>query len=149
MLDRELRIPENSQLLRTARDLPLLIFTTNKASRAGKRCEIEALGAEVIELPCADDGLDLTAVLEELGRRRIVSVIVEGGSETAGAFIGNGLVDKATFFFAPRIIGGRDAVSAVGGPGIAALNEAPELRDVQLVRRGSDWEVTGYFGRST
>jgi diaminohydroxyphosphoribosylaminopyrimidine deaminase / 5-amino-6-(5-phosphoribosylamino)uracil reductase len=148
VLDAELRIPLQSHLLKSARDLPLLIFTSaNKPSnkRQQRVHEIEDLGAEIVPVDATDGLLDLGTVLEELGRRRIVSLIVEGGSETAGAFVSNGLVNKVTFFYAPRIIGGRDAISAVGGTGIASLDDARELRDVQLVRRGSDWEVTGYL----
>lgn len=78
-----------------------------------------------------------------------MSLIVEGGSQTAGAFIARSLVNKATLFFAPRIIGGCDAISAIGGEGISLLSDAPELRDVQLVRRGNDWEVTGYLESSS
>ncbi|HET7288606.1 MAG TPA: dihydrofolate reductase family protein, partial [Pyrinomonadaceae bacterium] len=65
----------------------------------------------------------------------------------AGAFLTRSLVNKATFFYAPKIIGGRHATSAVGGEGIALPDDAPELRDVQLIRRGNDWEVTGYLGQ--
>jgi diaminohydroxyphosphoribosylaminopyrimidine deaminase/5-amino-6-(5-phosphoribosylamino)uracil reductase len=151
VLDGELRLPLGSQLLRTARELPLLVFAVedklSSSDVSAKRSAIEALGAEVIPVECEDGRLDLYAVLAELGRRRIVSLIVEGGSEIAGSFISRNLVNKATFFYAPKIVGGRDAVSAIGGEGIALLDDAPELREVQLVRRGDDWEVTGYLSQ--
>ena len=60
---------------------------------------------------------DLGAVLEELGSRSIQSVLVEGGSTVAGEFVDAGLVNKVTFFIAPKIVGGTDAPSAVGGKG--------------------------------
>ena len=61
---------------------------------------------------------DLGAVLEELGSRSIQSVLVEGGSTVAGEFVDAGLVNKVTFFIAPKIVGGTDAPSAVGGKGL-------------------------------
>lgn len=153
VLDPDLRIPLSSQLIRTAGELPLLIFATvgrlSSSDSMQKREAIDALGGAVIAVEMNNGGFDLQAVLEELGRRRIVSLIVEGGSETAGAFIAQSLVNKVTIFYAPKIIGGRDAVPAVGGEGIALLEDAPELMDVQLVRRGNDWEVTGYLRPSS
>jgi diaminohydroxyphosphoribosylaminopyrimidine deaminase/5-amino-6-(5-phosphoribosylamino)uracil reductase len=83
-------------------------------------------------------------VLRELGRRQVTSLIAEGGAEVAGSLIEQRLVDKVTFFIAPQIIGGREAVPAVGGVGSERLGNALVLGEVELVRRGVDWEVTGY-----
>ncbi len=91
-----------------------------------------------------DGKVDLELALEELGQRRITSLIVEGGSELAAAFLERRLVDKITFFYAPRIIGGRDAVPAIGGCGIDRMSEAIDLTEIEIIRRGEDWEVTGY-----
>jgi len=87
---------------------------------------------------------DLNAVLKELGSRSIQSVLVEGGSTVAGEFIDAGLVNKVTFFIAPKIIGGVDAPTAVGGTGIETMSEAFELENVTITERGNDIEVTGY-----
>ena len=69
---------------------------------------------------------------------------MEGGANVAGALLDAGLVDKVTFFIAPRLIGGREAPSAIGGPGVERLSEAIDLEDVEIVQRGSDFEITGY-----
>ena len=87
---------------------------------------------------------DLGAVLKELGNRSIQSVLVEGGSTVAGEFVDAGLVNKVTFFIAPKIIGGADAVSAVGGKGVQMMSDALELEKVTVTQRGKDIEVTGY-----
>jgi diaminohydroxyphosphoribosylaminopyrimidine deaminase/5-amino-6-(5-phosphoribosylamino)uracil reductase len=142
VLDGGLRLPATSQLAQTARDWPLLIFTSIAASV--RRQELEALGAEVISVETRREQLDLLQVLTELGRRQISSLIVEGGSEVAGSFVAQQLIDKATFFVAPKIIGGIYSFPAVGGPGFDRLSEVIELKDVEVVRRGDDWEFTGY-----
>jgi hypothetical protein len=49
-----------------------------------------------------------------------------------------------TFFYAPRIISGRDAITGVGGTGITMMSDAIQLAAVEIIRRGDGWEVTGY-----
>jgi len=87
---------------------------------------------------------DLCVVLKELGNRSIQSVLVEGGSTIAGQFVDAGLVNKVTFFIAPKIVGGADAVSAVGGKGVKMMSDALELENITVTQRGRDIEVTGY-----
>ena len=89
------------------------------------------------------DPSDLCLVLAELGRREIQSVLVEGGAKVAGSFIDAKLVNKVTFFIAPKIVGG-SALSAVGGAGVERMTEALELERVSVIQRGRDLEVTGY-----
>jgi len=87
---------------------------------------------------------DVRAVLKELGSRSIQSVLVEGGAKVAGEFVDAGLVNKVTFFIAPKIVGGTDAPSAVGGRGVEMMSQALELENVTVTQRGKDIEVTGY-----
>jgi diaminohydroxyphosphoribosylaminopyrimidine deaminase/5-amino-6-(5-phosphoribosylamino)uracil reductase len=162
VLDAGLRTPLNSQLVQSAREWPLIIFTAETcgndapASSAGlhiqraqhdwaaRRQALEALDAAIVPVSAQAGRLDLQQVLDELGRRQITSVIVEGGAEVAGSVIEQRLADKITFFIAPKIIGGRASVPAIGGHGCERLSEALELTDVEVIRRGEDWEVTGY-----
>jgi diaminohydroxyphosphoribosylaminopyrimidine deaminase/5-amino-6-(5-phosphoribosylamino)uracil reductase len=72
-------------------------------------------------------------------------VLVEGGAGVAGRFLDAGLVDKVTVFIAPMIIGGRDAPNAVGGSGVEVIADALRLRDVEVVQRDGDVEITGYL----
>jgi diaminohydroxyphosphoribosylaminopyrimidine deaminase / 5-amino-6-(5-phosphoribosylamino)uracil reductase len=72
------------------------------------------------------------------------SLLVEGGSAVAGEFIDARLVNKITFFIAPKIIGGTEAPSAIGGSGIETMADALELERISVTRRGDDIEVTGY-----
>jgi diaminohydroxyphosphoribosylaminopyrimidine deaminase/5-amino-6-(5-phosphoribosylamino)uracil reductase len=72
------------------------------------------------------------------------SVLVEGGATVAGAFLDAGLVNKVTFFIAPRIIGGTAAPSAIGGAGVEKMSDALELERINVIQRGKDIEVTGY-----
>lgn len=143
VLDAELRLPVNSQLVRTAGETPLIAFTSADAG-AERRRMLRARGVETIDVPGADGRLSLKGVLEELARRDLTSLVVEGGSEVAGSMIVERLVDKVTFFYAPKIIGGRGAIPAIGGQGIERMNEALQLDEVDIICHGADWEMTGY-----
>jgi diaminohydroxyphosphoribosylaminopyrimidine deaminase/5-amino-6-(5-phosphoribosylamino)uracil reductase len=86
----------------------------------------------------------LKAVLQELRKRELQSLLVEGGSEIAGAFIDAKLVDKVTFIYAPIILGGRIAPNAIGGSGAESLTTAMELKDITIHKLAKDIELTGY-----
>jgi diaminohydroxyphosphoribosylaminopyrimidine deaminase / 5-amino-6-(5-phosphoribosylamino)uracil reductase len=148
VLDTWLRIPHESKLVQTARDWPLIIFTGHEEEvhLSGRSVEswkarlalLERSGAQVVSVNSIDGRLDLHEVLTEIGRRQLISLIVEGGSEVAGTFVERGLIDKATFFIAPRIIGGRDAIAGIGGHGFEDLSDALELQEVEVIQRGDD-----------
>lgn len=142
VLDSRLRLPLESKLVRTADEAPVLVFTSFAEQ---ERVEpLRARGVTVIRVPAHDHRVSLPAVLEELGRREITRLLVEGGAEVAAAFVEHRLVDKFTLFLAPRLIGGREAVPALGGRGCARLSEALTVNIIGLDRLGEDVELTAY-----
>ena len=140
VLDNRLQTPVTSTLVTTAEEIPTLVFTNCKdpVKKSGMRDR----GVDVIELGLG--GRDLTEVLRELKKLEIQSILVEGGSEIAGAFVDAGLVDKFTFIVAPLIIGGRSAPAAIGGRGAESLVDAFRLQDLSINRLGEEIEITGY-----
>jgi diaminohydroxyphosphoribosylaminopyrimidine deaminase/5-amino-6-(5-phosphoribosylamino)uracil reductase len=138
VLDNRLRVSLDSTLAQTAKDMPTIIFSDS--DDAGKIAELGKLGVEIVRL----DARDLVHVLNELKTRSLQSVLVEGGSEVAGAFCDAKLVDKITFIVAPIVIGGMDAPTAIGGYGANSLEKAIHLRDLQIIPHGADYEFTGY-----
>lgn len=139
ILDDDLNIQIDSRLVSSATEAPLLIFSSGKPSM-DKLHSLAARGVEVIHT----EQRDLFSVLAELGRRSIQSVLVEGGTGIAGSFIDSNLVDKVTFFIAPKIVGGQDAPSAIGGKGVELMRDALELERVEVTQRGRYLEVSGY-----
>ena len=85
-------------------------------------------------------GKSLRAVLRELGRREITSVLLEGGGRVLGEAFDRRLVDRVQFYVAPLLCGG--PVPAVGGRGVGATVEAPLLRNPRYDRIGSDLRLT-------
>lgn len=140
LLDPRLRLSPDSQLALTARDAPVLLFTSESADASA----VEALERRGVEVLRECDGRNINDVLTRLGHRSIQSVLVEGGANVAGAFLDAHLVDKVSFFIAPLIIGGCDAPSAVGGTGAQKISDAVRLREVETTQHGPDIEVTGY-----
>jgi diaminohydroxyphosphoribosylaminopyrimidine deaminase/5-amino-6-(5-phosphoribosylamino)uracil reductase len=140
VLDNSLRLSIASNLVLTAREIPTLVFTDSED--AEKIAELKDEGVEVIYI--AEGGRNLTGVLQELARRGIQSVLVEGGTKTAGSFYDSRSIDKVSFFIAPLVIGGKDAPSAIGGTGAQRLSSAMRLQNIEVTRHGEDIEVTGY-----
>ncbi len=139
VLDDELRTPIDSNLVNTVAQSPLLIFTSGKPSLDAYQ-SFTTQGVGIIRT----DGRDLVSVLTQLGSRFVQSVLVEGGAGVAGQFIDANLVDKVTFFIAPKIIGSQQAPSAIGGRGVERMRDALMLEDLEVIQRGADLEVTGY-----
>jgi diaminohydroxyphosphoribosylaminopyrimidine deaminase/5-amino-6-(5-phosphoribosylamino)uracil reductase len=116
---------------------PNTLIATTRAGRMG--------AAEVLKLPAEADGrVALEPLLDELGKRGILSLLVEGGSEVHASFFAKGLVDKVYAYVAPRLIGGREALGPVGGPGVERLADAIPLRELDATRLGTDLLITGY-----
>jgi diaminohydroxyphosphoribosylaminopyrimidine deaminase/5-amino-6-(5-phosphoribosylamino)uracil reductase len=139
LVDSKGRTPPNSRLL--GEPGQTLVATTATATGRGT---LETAGAQVLELPSTVQGVDLEELLKELGRRDVVSLLVEGGGALLGSMFDLGLVDKVLAFIAPVIIGGREAPSPVEGYGPKTLVQALKLRNVAVERVGKDILVTGY-----
>lgn len=125
----------------------VLIATVEGVSPAW-RAAIEARGGEVLALPgeAGPDGaahVDLRALLETLGGRGMLNVMVEGGGVLLGALFDRRLVDRLYAVIAPVVIGAAAAPSAVSGRGAQVMREAPRLRDLAVSRLGEDVLVEG------
>jgi diaminohydroxyphosphoribosylaminopyrimidine deaminase/5-amino-6-(5-phosphoribosylamino)uracil reductase len=140
VLDESAKLATNSQLVKSAQEWPVILFVGPDANESRLK-ELEDSGVEIVKT----DDRSLPLLLDELGRRGLQSVLVEGGAGVAGEFIDAGLVNKATFFIAPKIVGGLEAPSAVKGIGVELMRDARTLKDVTISQRGDDIEVTGYL----
>lgn len=140
VIEQYLRISAESQLARTTEAGPVLIFACGDPDMD----ELAALQSRGVEVITQDSALDLPNVLDELGKRSIQSVLIEGGPFLAALMLEGGVVNKVTFFVAPIIVGGQDAPSAIGGSGAEKIAEALQLDRVEVNQHGRDVEITGY-----
>lgn len=120
-------------------------LTTVIAAQAAPARRLAALRkkVQVMEAPVEDGRIDLQWLLKELGREQVTSLLVEGGGETNASFLLQRLAQRVAFFYAPSVIGGRDAPKAVGGDGLPDLAHRVALQEVQWRRLGPDLLLTG------
>jgi riboflavin biosynthesis protein RibD len=140
ILDNRLRLPCDSILATSTEEAPTLVMTNcidPDITQPLTDCGVEIVPVEM-------GARNLSGVLEELRRREIQSVLVEGGTAVAGAFVDARLVDKVTFIVAPLLIGGNIAPVTIGGKGASTLAEALRLENIAVSKLGSDLEITGY-----
>ena len=99
---------------------------------------------EVIHVPVGKKGIDMCALMDALGQRNVTSLLIEGGGTTHASAFEAGIVDKVWFFVAPKIIGGRDAITPVEGEGVASMAEAILLEDMTVRHVGEDLLIEAY-----
>lgn len=140
VLDGRLRLSERARLFRR----PEGVLVVTAASRAHPTARLlSARGVEVWSLPGSRPGqVSVGALLSRLARRGIASLMVEGGAATLWGFFRARSVDRVAVFFSPRILGGGNALAAVGGDGFR-LASTPRLEDLEIERLGEDLLVTG------
>ena len=105
-------------------------------------------GAEILELPAKEGSVDVVELLKLLGKRGIVTVLVEGGGKLLGSLFDHHLVDKVLAFISPIIIGGCEAIS-VGGDGVDNMAEALRLSRIGIKNFGDDVLVSGYVEKQS
>jgi diaminohydroxyphosphoribosylaminopyrimidine deaminase/5-amino-6-(5-phosphoribosylamino)uracil reductase len=142
VLDSKLRLPPTARMLSCPGTT--LVACAQGASRR-RRGALERAGAEVLEVPAGPSGrVGLGALFVALGRRGVVSVLIEGGSEVNAGVLDAGLVDKLVLFLAPKLIGGREAVGLVGGAGVTSVAQGRQLRIDRVRRVGCDLLIEAY-----
>lgn len=142
VVDSKASLALSSHLVRTAREVPLLIVAGPNA-QASQVEQLTAAGAEVLQFTGSSHPERLSQLLDELGRRRMTNILIEGGSQLLGSFFDAGQVDEVHCFIAPKIFGGSGSISPIGGKGVS--DPAAALQFIQPVRRtiGDDIYIHG------
>lgn len=148
ILDSKLRIPLACDVVKTSEKYSTLIFT-GEDSRADKEAKLKSMGIDVVRVPRDDNGrVSLKRVCDELYKRGISNVLIEGGGEINSAFMQEGLIDKIVFFYGSILIGGKGAFNLIGGKGIDFLKDAHRIDIVSLKRFKDNICVEGYVHRN-
>lgn len=141
IVDSKLRLPLDARVV-CDKSAPTILLTTDRAD-AVKRGQLIEAGVEVIACGSGTE-VDLAIALEELGRREIGSILLEGGGKLSGAMLDAGLIDKVVLYYATKFIGGAQAPQNIALRGRAYMSEAIELDRVQVEMAGDDICVIGY-----
>jgi len=114
-----------------------------------RRVAVLAKKANVVVAPLGKSAIcnrhpaiDLRRLLKKLGAENVTNLLVEGGGEVNASFLLGGFAHRVAFFYAPKILGGRDSCKAVAGGGLKRFGEVIQLRDIQWRRLGPDLLLT-------
>ena len=135
------RLPITAALLKE----PGRTVVASSEISTNKKRLLQKHGAEVLELPRVDGGVDLAEAVKCLAGEGKISVLAEGGMTLLGSLFSSRMVDKVYAFIAPVIIGGKDAKSPVGGFGPDHLADAINMTKIYYEEVGNDILVTGYL----
>jgi diaminohydroxyphosphoribosylaminopyrimidine deaminase/5-amino-6-(5-phosphoribosylamino)uracil reductase len=141
VFDSEARLPLTSNLVRSAAEAPVILVAGRAASRTAVQ-GLESAGVEVLIASGENEGARVAAALDELGRRDVQSILLEGGPHLAGAFFDAGEIDEVRAFIAPMIAGGREAPASIEGQGVEDIGAARRALSTEVERIGDDVLVT-------
>lgn len=157
VVDSNLRIPVDSQLVKTAREYRTIVATTVISTEAERNGEIsfnfrrfldslrslEMTGVEVLECQSINNHVDINDLMVKLGAMGIDSLLLEGGGTLNAAFLEAGCVDEVWAFIAPKLIGGEVAKTPVSGKGIEKMSEAINLQNIDIQNINGDILIKG------
>ncbi len=122
IIDSNLRIPRDSQILRTAKEIPTIIYT---------RVQQEIDNIQVVRAPIINDKIDLNFVLKDIAGRGITRLLVEGGSSIATSMLENDVFDELIWIRSPMLIG-NDGIPAIANLGVKDLSSAKRLKLIDI-----------------
>jgi diaminohydroxyphosphoribosylaminopyrimidine deaminase / 5-amino-6-(5-phosphoribosylamino)uracil reductase len=144
--DSQASLPSSSQLVATAREIPVLVAVGSRAP-ATECGRLRQAGCEVLVCDADDHAGRAGQLLEELGRRRLTNILVEGGGRLAGSLADLGQIDEVHVFIAAKLIGGQSAPTPLAGEGIEQMAQALSVADGQWRQLGADLYFSGQIGR--
>lgn len=141
IMDSTLRIPLDAKVV-TDGEAPTWIFTTDDMDQK-KKTLLKERGVEIFSTG-PGPRVEIHTMLNILAEKQVLSLLLEGGGEVNGAFLEARAVSKVVAFMAPKLIGGTAAPGPIGGEGVAHMEEAIALENVEVETVGKDVKVTGY-----
>jgi diaminohydroxyphosphoribosylaminopyrimidine deaminase/5-amino-6-(5-phosphoribosylamino)uracil reductase len=144
VLDSSLRISLKCKLLRTVKTSPVLIITSQQALQANPKTaeRIAKKGAEVIAYPDMQGRSNLYFLFDELARRGIAQLLVEGGPTVIASFLKERLVDELNVYICPRILGAQGSADIAGS--LSDLTKEVSFHYVDIKHFGEDICLTGF-----
>lgn len=139
--DTQLRTPLDSQIVRTAHEVPTILATV--CPDETRRAPYESAGCQVWVLPEKDGHVDLAVLMDRLGAENIDSVLLEGGGTLNWSALEQGLVQRVQAYIAPKLFGGGAAKSPVEGLGVETPAQAVHLKNTTITPLGDDFLLEG------
>ncbi len=147
IIDPDLEIPLDFKIFNIPPDTILITRKTdykkNSQDIIEKKEMLSEKGVQIIEYE--GNKVDLNWLMKELGSKGICSVMIESGSSFSASCLNEGIVDKVLFFIAPKILGGKDSIPAIGGFNLRSLDEAIQIEGLKTTKIGRDIMIEGYI----
>ncbi|MHB8843870.1 MAG: bifunctional diaminohydroxyphosphoribosylaminopyrimidine deaminase/5-amino-6-(5-phosphoribosylamino)uracil reductase RibD [Nitrospirota bacterium] len=144
VLDSRLRIPLTAKVL-AQRSMAGTVVATLEGAPRSRVNKVRAAGAEVLFVKNDKGRIDLRDLMRRLGKRDIMSILLEGGAEVHAAALKAGIVDRVVLFIAPMLMTGKDSLCSIGGLSPAKLRHALRLHNVTAHFVGHDIMVVAYL----
>lgn len=144
ILDRTAKLPEESNVFKTAKEIQTIVFTSSHVP-VQKIERLESLGVKVLQAVVENGRISLKHVMKSLYDMQIDSVLIEGGGELNYSALEAGIVDKVFTFVAPIIIGGRESPTPVQGTGFNSIEQSLKLKSITTRNIGCDIMIEGYI----
>lgn len=138
VLDKHLQLPLDSILVQSTAEAPVWVITSETMAAADKAKQLEGFGVRICPMPLQAEHFDWQVLLKALSEDGIDRLLIEGGGLVHDSALRAEIVDEVHFYIAPLLIGGKDALSAVGGIGFGTLSDAVELTQVSVGFCGQD-----------
>lgn len=146
IVDSSLKIPLNAKVLNINNDSQCIIATTKLADSA-KIDKLKAQGAIVLVCNEKNNNVDLSDLMDKLGEMSIDSILLEGGGTLNYSALSENLVDCVCAYVAPKLIGGKDALTPIEGKGIELMKDAIDLNNITYDIVDNDILIKGYIRR--
>lgn len=146
VLDTRLSIPENARLLTLDSEADTIVVC-GKSALDHKKKALMKKGVKIIQADEKDQKIDLHSLMPVLGQMGITSLLVEGGSRIIHSALAADIIDKVFLFYAPKILGGNDGFSLCTGKGPEKMNQAVQIKDMNVRWFENDIMIEGYLGK--
>ena len=148
--DTNLRTPLDAKVVKTANEIPTILATAC-GDEEKQKAYLEQ-GCEILCVSKKEGHIALSELMVSLGKRKIDSILLEGGAALNYSALREGIVNKVQAYLAPKIFGGSEAKSPVGGKGVGLPEQAFFLKNRRIQEIGDDilmeWEVDGCLPES-
>jgi len=142
VIDSQLSTPQDANIF-SENSQVIIVTLPHPPGQETENKQILEKKAKILEVKEKSGEINLRDAVKKLARMEITNILVEGGGTLIGSLFDEGLVDKILFFVAPKIIGGKNAISPVMGQGIARMDKAIKIKDIKLKRLGEDFLFEG------
>ena len=144
VLDTHLSISPDAKILKLNSDSDTILVIGNTVSAAKKK-KVSKKGVRLLAQPIKNGQIDMKALMVQLGSMGITSLLVEGGSHVIASAFSSGIVDKALFFYAPKISGGDEGIPICRGPGAQLMKDCIRATNIRVRRFDDDVMIEAYI----